>query len=79
VEALVRYRKGAFFDDELTLRTELAELNRASLRFDYEILRDGELLATGHTRHACMNLASGRPSRVPEQLLKVARDEREKT
>jgi acyl-CoA thioester hydrolase len=75
VEALVRYRKGAFFDDELTLRTELAELNRASLRFEYEILRDGEVLATGHTRHACMNLASGRPSRVPEQLFMVARDE----
>jgi acyl-CoA thioester hydrolase len=75
VEALVRYRKGAFFDDELTLRTELAELKRASLRFEYEILRDGEVLATGHTRHACMNLASGRPSRMPEQLVRIARDD----
>ena len=74
MEALVRYRKGAFFDDELTLRTELAELGRASLRFEYEILRDTEVLATGHTRHACMNLASGRPSRVPEQLVRVAYD-----
>ena len=75
MEALVRYRKGAFFDDELTIRTELADLSKASLRFEYEILRDGEMLATGHTRHACMNLASGRPSRVPEQLVRVARDE----
>jgi len=75
VEALVRYRKGAFFDDELSIRTELADLSKASLRFEYEILRDGEMLATGHTRHACMNLASGRPSRVPEQLVRVARDE----
>jgi acyl-CoA thioester hydrolase len=71
VEALLRYRKAAFFDDELTLRTDLAELNRASLRFEYEILRDGEILATGHTRHACVELASGRPSRVPEQLVRV--------
>ena len=74
VEALVRYHKGAFFDDELTLRTELAELGRTSLRFEYEILRGGEVLATGHTRHACMNLASGRPRRVPEQLVRIARD-----
>jgi acyl-CoA thioester hydrolase len=74
VEAFVRYRKAAFFDDELTLRTELAELNRASLRFEYEILRDGEVLATGHTRHACMNLASGRLIRTPEELLELARD-----
>ncbi len=74
MEALVRYRKGAFFDDELTLRTELAEIGRASLRFDYTVLRDGEVLATGHTRHACVELATGRPSRMPEQLRAAARD-----
>ncbi len=74
VEALARYRKAAFFDDELMLHTKLAELTRATLRFEYEVLRDGEVLATGHTRHACVNLATGRTVRVPEQLLKVARD-----
>jgi acyl-CoA thioester hydrolase len=74
VEALVRYRKAAFFDDELTLRIELAQLSRASLRFEYAVLRDGEVLATGYTRHACVELASGRPSRVPEQLIRVTRD-----
>ena len=74
MEALVRYRKAAFFDDELTLRTELAEIGRATLRFEYAVLRDGEVLATGHTRHACVEFATGRPSRMPEQLLAVARD-----
>jgi acyl-CoA thioester hydrolase len=74
VEALVRYRKAAYFDDELTLRTELAQLSRASLRFEYAVLRAGEVLATGHTRHACVELASGRPSRVPEQLIRAARN-----
>ena len=73
VEALVRYRKAAFFDDELTLRTELTELGGASLRFEYAILRGGEVLAAGYTRHACVALATGRPSRMPEQLLAVAR------
>jgi len=75
VEALVRYRKAAFFDDELTLRTELAQISKASLRFEYVVLRDGEVLATGHTRHACVELATGRPSRIPEQLRAAARDE----
>ena len=69
VEALVRYRKAAFFDDELTIRTELAEQGRASLRFEYTVLRDGEVLATGYTRHGCIELESGRPSRIPEGLL----------
>ena len=73
VEALIRYRKAASFDDELTLRTELAEMSRASLRFEYAVLRDGEVLVTGHTRHACVELATGRPSRMPEQLRRAAR------
>ena len=73
MEALVRYRRAAFFDDELTLRTELAEISKASLRFEYAVVRDGEVLATGHTRHACVELATGRPSRIPEQLLAAAR------
>ena len=73
VEALVRYRRAAFFDDELTLRTELANLTRASLRFEYAVSRGGEMLATGHTRHACVSLATGRPVRVPEEVLASAR------
>ena len=73
VEAHVRYRRPAYFDDELTLRTELTELGGASLRFEYAILRGGEVLAAGYTRHACVALATGRPSRMPEQLLAVAR------
>jgi acyl-CoA thioester hydrolase len=67
-EALVRYRKVAFFDDELTLRTELIELKRASLSFGYTILRDEEVLVTGYTRHGCVVLPGGRPSRIPEDV-----------
>ncbi len=74
VEALVRYRKAAFFDDELTLRTELADLSKASLRFEYQVIREGEVVSTGHTRHACVALPSGRLIRTPEELLELARD-----
>jgi acyl-CoA thioesterase FadM len=72
VEALVRYRGAAFFDDELTLRTGLAKLNRASLRFDYALLRDRVVIATGYTRHGCVELPGGRLIRTPEQILKLA-------
>ncbi len=73
VEALVRYRRAAFFDDELTLRTELGNLTRASLRFEYAVSRGAEMLATGYTHHACVTLATGRPVRVPEEVLAAAR------
>ncbi|HSK84524.1 MAG TPA: thioesterase family protein [Rubrobacter sp.] len=72
VEALLHYRRPAYFDDELTLSTHLAELGKISLRFDYEVLRDGDVLVTGHTRHACIDLASGKPVRMPEELLGLA-------
>jgi acyl-CoA thioester hydrolase len=75
VEALVRYRRPAFFDDELTLRTELAELGKVALRFDYEVVRGGEQVATGYTRHACVDLSTGKPVRMPEALLRLAPDE----
>jgi acyl-CoA thioester hydrolase len=73
VEALLHYRRPAFFDDELTLITNLAELGNVSLRFDYEVLRAGEVLVTGHTRHACIDLATGKPIRMPEELLELAK------
>jgi acyl-CoA thioester hydrolase len=73
VEALLHFRRPGFFDDELTLRTSLVELGKVSLRFDYEVLKDGEVLVTGHTRHACVDLATGKPVRMPEELLMLAK------
>jgi YbgC/YbaW family acyl-CoA thioester hydrolase len=75
VEALLNYHRPAFFDDELTLITNLAELGKVSLRFDYEVLRDTEVLVTGHTRHACIDLATAKPVRMPEELIRLAKGE----
>jgi acyl-CoA thioester hydrolase len=67
-EAQVRYRAPARYDDLLTVETSLAEVKRASARFGYRIVRDGEVLATGHTVHACVDL-EGRIQRMPAELL----------
>ena len=72
VEALVRYRGAAFFDDELTIRTALAEPGRASILFEYAVLRDRDVISTGHTRHAYVDLATGRARRMPRELLGLA-------
>lgn len=68
VEARLFYKRAARFDDELTLRTKLAELNRASLRFEYGLFKNGEVIVTGYTRHGCIELASGKPRRIPAGL-----------
>jgi acyl-CoA thioester hydrolase len=67
-EAGVSYRQPARYDDLLTLETSLTELRRASARFGYRLTRDGQLLATGFTLHACIDLA-GNLQRLPEELV----------
>ena len=66
LEVYCRYLKPARYDDELAIETALAEFGRASLRFEYRVVRqaDGELLACGMTRHCLLDTA-GRPVRPP--------------
>jgi acyl-CoA thioester hydrolase len=69
VEACVRYRKPARYDDELGIMAGIVPLGRSTARFDYEIRRlpDGERLALGHTVHACID-GTGRLTRIPDEL-----------
>jgi acyl-CoA thioester hydrolase len=57
VEATLKYRAPARFDDALAVETVLAELRPASLRFDYRITRevDNALVVEGSTRLACVD------------------------
>lgn len=71
-EAHAEYQAPARYDDELVVRVHVAELKRASLRFEYEVRRKGEdrVLCTGNTLHACIN-RDGRPTRLPEDVVKL--------
>jgi acyl-CoA thioester hydrolase len=55
VEAHCFYKKPAFYDDTLTIATTFKFSGPARLRFDYEIMRNGEVLALGYTVHACVS------------------------
>ena len=68
VEAHVEYKQPARYDDLVTVEIALAEVRRASARFAYRVVRDADLLATGHTVHACVDL-EGRIQRMPKDLL----------
>lgn len=54
LELNCRYRQPARYEDELTVETRLASVDRVRMEFFYRVLRDrdGELLCTGSTRHA---------------------------
>ena len=68
-EVHVSYLAPARFDDHLTVRCACGELRGARFRFDYLVERDGERLAEGWTRHACVDAVTHRPTRVPAWLI----------
>ena len=79
VEAYVRYRRTARFDELLCIETSLTELTRVKVRFDYRLLRepegdaapgagglDQQLVAEGHTLLACVD-QHHIPRRIPPE------------
>ena len=66
----VDYLRSAQYDDMLRIETRVSSINRASITFEYGIYRDsdGELLATGGTRHALVDIG-GRIVRAADRLL----------
>ena len=68
LEAYVRYRAPARFDDVLVIRARCGDVRGARFRFDYVIERDGRPIADGWTAHACVDARTLRPIRMPESL-----------
>ena len=71
LESLVRYRLPARFDDELVVHCRCHGLRGARFRYEYAITRGEELVAEGHTEHACVDAATMRPTRVPAWLVEA--------
>jgi acyl-CoA thioester hydrolase len=66
-EVACRYIQSAYYDDVIQIETELSELGRASLSFEYRISREADRspLAAGSTRHACID-HGGQVKRIPK-------------
>jgi acyl-CoA thioester hydrolase len=67
VEAHCHYRRSAYYEDRLGIEVRVSELRGASLRFAYRVVRGGELIADGVTRHAVIG-RDGRPRPLPSEL-----------
>jgi acyl-CoA thioester hydrolase len=73
LEALCRYRRPVRFDDELVVHTRCIAPRGARFRYEYAIVRGDELVADGHTEHACVDAQTLRPTRVPDWLADAIR------
>lgn len=68
VEAHVAYKAPARYDDLLVIEADVTKIGRASARFEYRVTRDDQVLATGHTVHACID-AQGQVRPLPEAFV----------
>ncbi|MCM3273832.1 acyl-CoA thioesterase [Paenibacillus elgii] len=55
IEADLKFRSPARYDDLVTINTKIVELTSLRIRFAYEIKRGEELLVTGGTQHVWLN------------------------
>ena len=69
-----RYRRPARYEDDLVVRTRVADFARRTLRFEYEVVRAAtrELLAEGETSHVVTS-AAGRIRSFPARQAALVR------
>ena len=72
-EVSCRYHRPAHYDDEVTIETSLTDLAPVSLTFSYRLLREGDdqLLATGWTKHACVDREGQITKMLPDMQEKM--------
>jgi len=73
IEVSCRYHRPARYDDEVVIETSITDLAPVSLIFSYRILRkdDDQLLATGWTKHACVDREGQITKMLPDMLDKM--------
>ena len=65
----VSYLRPAYFDDDLVVNVELAELPTSRLIFNYTIKNKEEVVVTGTTVLAFLNKETKKPVRCPDYML----------
>ena len=62
-----KYKKPAYYDDMLTIRTTVERVTHVKIVHKYEVRREETLLAEGHSTLACVD-RDGRPQALPDIL-----------
>ncbi|AXT63483.1 acyl-CoA thioesterase [Aquimarina sp. AD10] len=71
----LKFKKSAFFDDELTVKTSLRKIPTVKIIFDFEIFnKNKELLTTATTTLVFVNSKTRKPIMCPSYLLEKIED-----
>ena len=69
IDVKINFRKPALFDDKLILTTKLKRLPSYMIEFEYEIIRNDDLITRGYTKLIFLNSKTKKPIRCPNFLL----------
>lgn len=71
-EITCRYRVPYRYDDEVVIRTSLAETASRAMKFGYELYdAGGELHASGSSLHMWVDMTSRKPVRAPQDVMEA--------
>jgi acyl-CoA thioester hydrolase len=73
IDLSCKFKRPAYFDDLLVLRTIVERVTHVKIVHRYELRRDGTLLAEGHSTLACVD-REGRPQALPPVLASRSKD-----
>lgn len=66
----INYKKSARYDDRVKVITKLVKTPSVKIEFDYEMRNENdEILATGNSVLAFMDIHKNRPTRCPDYIL----------
>lgn len=64
------FKKPALYDDEITITTTIKKIPAVKIEFDYEIInQEKQLICTGTTVLAFINMKTKKPMRCPKYVL----------
>ena len=69
LEISAKYRRPALYDDTITIVTTITEKPSLRIKINYEIFRGEELLVTGQSQNAFVDM-QGMPTRPPEAFVR---------
>ncbi len=65
-----QYKHPAYYDNQVTIKCWISDVKNTSFTFDYEVLRDRHLLASGKTVQVFIN-KDKRPIKIPANIRSV--------
>ena len=70
-EVTCRYRTPFGYDDEVTIRTSVAEIGSRAIKFAYELRKGEAVHATGTSSHMWLDRATRKPVRGDAEVMKA--------